>query len=185
VIESFLEHLNGFIVDSIFVALAAIVFAVYRTRAALFVLANYMFILVTVYSVLTYLTFSYQYNVDYHLAMSLYTLMFLALVMVVIKKHALLKFGLALNFLLHGASMLKEPALQLGMINYGTYTAIYNSYPSARILIVSLQIMGCLIHGDRTHRRSDDINNRIRSSVRRVFNGLRVHSFSILRAKRS
>jgi hypothetical protein len=165
--------------------LAALVLSVYRTRAALFVLVNYMFILVTVYGVLTYLTFSYKYNVDYHLAMSLYTLMFLALVIVTVKKHGLLKFSLALNLLLHGVMVLKEPMQQMSIISPSAYTVIYNSYPGARILIVSLQIMGLVIHGDRTHRRSDDINNRIRSSVRRMFDGLRVHSFSLLRVKRS
>ena len=183
--ELFLAHLNEFIVDSTFVVLVAAVYAVYRTRAALFVLVNFAFVLIAAYGLLLYVSYSHQYTVDYHLFMSVYQLAFFGLVMVTVKKSGLLKFAIALGALNSGVAMLNSPVYDLGWIEYETYERVYSSYPIARILAVTLQILGLVIYGDDTHRRYDDTNNRIRSSVRHLIDSFRVNAYRILRVEKT
>ena len=177
-----LEHLNEFVIDALFVLMALTAYLTYRTRAALFVLANYLIILAFVYIVLIYLAYSSLYIVDYHLILTVYDLLFLLLLVVTVKKHRILKIAIALEALIHAIAVIKEPFLQLGWINYNQYTFIYNSYAECRIILVSLQILGLVNGGE--HGGHGDFSNRIRSHIRNAFDYFRIHTISILRVKR-
>lgn len=181
-VESFMAHINGFIVDSIFVLLAALSCWLWKTTAAKLVLANYSIILVLVYVVLAYLNYSSTYIVDYHLLMAVYVAAFSILIQVKVKRHGLLKLALWANVALHGVMILKEPAYQLDHISYTTYIMIYDGYSQTRIGIVSLQILG-LIDGRYDGGRSDIID-RIRYNLSRHLNDFRVYSIRLPRVKK-
>ena len=180
-IDYILAHVNGLAVDVIFVALAAAIFICRRSIAAMYALICYSVTLVVAHFGLAYLKYAHQFTLDYHLLMAGLVLAFFALLLVKTNGYGLLKCAVGLNFLLHSVLVIKEPAYQLGLISYNTHTVIYDSYTDARIVIVSLQIMGLIIGGK--YGRHDDTYNRIRSSIRRFFDDFRVYTNGLLRVK--
>ena len=177
-----LAHANGLAVDVIFIALAAAIFSVSRSAAAGLALAYYSIALVFGHFGLAYFEYAHELTLDYHLSMAGLVLAFFIAILVKSNGYGLLKCALGLNFLLHSVLMIKEPAYQLDLISYNTHTVIYDSYQPARIVIVSLQILGLINggqHGGRNH-----FNTRIRAYVRRTFDDFRFHSLRTLRAKR-
>lgn len=166
-IDAFLAHLDEFVVDLIIVVLAAIVFAVYRTRAARVMLVNYIFILVAAYTFLSYVRFHYSYNVPYFLASIVYTVAVVAFVSRTVPGHALLKWALWLNVVWLGVGLGREPLQQMAWVSPDMYTVTYDRYPTGRIMIVSFQILGLIIPGAHTHGRHRSFNMRVLRRVSR------------------
>jgi hypothetical protein len=125
----------------------------------------------------------HKFNVDYHLVMAGLVSAFFVCILVCSKGYGLLLCAIGLNVLLHAVMIIKEPAQQMHLISPKGYTVIYDSYENARILVVSLQLLGLTLGGK--YGRYSDINSRFRSDIRRAFNDFRVHSIRLLRAKRS
>lgn len=174
-------HLGGFIIDSIFVLIAIAIYYVSRNSVALCALVVYLTVLIFAYGGLELVNYNSIFNVDYHFLMAGLVLAFLIFT---VRKPSywVLKLALCLNFLIHAVMIVKEPAQQMYLISSNAYTVIYNSYENARIIVVSLQLMG-LINGIK-YGGNNDTNNRLRSRIWRTFNDLRVHTIRLLRVKR-
>lgn len=181
-IDHILAHVNGLVVDTIFAAIVAIIYLIKCDRALLVALGFYLLVLFVAHFGLAFFEYSHQLNVAYHALMIALILIVSAYFIKVKSGYGLFLCALGLNFLLHAAMVLKEPAQQMYLISPSTYTVIYNSYENARIIVVSLQLMGLILGGK--YGRDNDINNRLRSRIRRAINDFRVHSLRLLRVKR-
>ena len=182
-IDYILAHLNGLVVDCIFILLVVAILIFSKSIAAMYALICYSVTLLLAHFGLAYLEYAYQLTVSYHLIMAGLVLAFFVSLLVKTNGYSLLKCAVGLNFLLHSVLLIKEPAYQLDLISYNTHTVIYDSYENARIIVVSLQILG-LINGIK-YGGNNDTNNRLRSRIWRTFNDFRVHTIRLLRVKRS
>lgn len=174
---------SGLIVDCIFVLLFFVAHTKLKNSASKSVLFFCVFIPVFAYCYLFAVEYMYKFNVDYNLIMAGLVSAFFIHVLIVSRGHGLLLCAIGLNVLLHAVMIIKEPAQQMHLISPKGYTVIYDSYENARILIVSLQLLGLTLGGK--YGRYSDINNRFRSDISRAFDDFRVHSIRLLRAKRS
>lgn len=181
--QFFIDRLSGFTVDSITIILVLAIFLVSRSKASLILFVSLIAVVVLAHTSLLLVNYSKAFNVDYHLMLFVITSASLAAITLKVNGYFLLKCAIGLNILLHAVMIAKEPMLQMYWIDKSQYNVIYSTYEEARILIVSLQIMG-LINGDVRGGEFDDFNNRIRARVYRVLDHINLSTKILLRVKK-
>lgn len=176
-----MAHLNGLVVDLIFIVMAFYCFRKNRSMASLVALFFFFLTTFCAHAGLAFVKYHYAFNVDFHLLMAIFMMAFFVVLMKMTVGYGLLKLAVGLNVLLHAVMILKEPAQQMYLISPKLYTVLYDSYPNARIVIVSLQILG-LKNGSK-YGGNSDFGNRFYSRLSCIIDRLRVLAIGLLRVK--
>lgn len=177
-------HLAGFIVDSLLIVATALVLIKYWSKAGLVLLGNFVALHIFVYFVLTQLSFWQIFYVDYHLYLALFGLVVFFALNAVSNGYALLKIFIIIEVALHLAMIITGVMYSKGSLDKALFTVIYDSYPYARILLASFQIVGLVTNVDRANRRGRDVYNSRRPSVRNIIDNFFWRRTGLLRVER-
>lgn len=181
--DFFIDRLSGLAVDLITIFVVLLIFLVGRSKASLILFGSLLAVVCSAHTMVLVVNYAKEFNVDYHLLLFVITSASLGAMALKVNGYFLLKCAIGLNILLHAVMVLREPMLQMYWIDKNQYNVIYSTYEEARILIVSLQIMG-LINGDSRGGEFDGFNNRIRAYACRILDHFNLSAKVLLRVKK-